>query len=235
VKRLKVGDEVFGVTSIRQAGAFADYVVADEKSAWLKPPSLSFEQAAAFTIVGLTAWNALVAKAGLRAGQSVLITGCLGGVGRSAAQIACMRGANIVGSCSGSGREEALALGVSEVVDYLAFDVGSYRNRFDVVFDTAGVLSLSQCGAMLKRGGMSLHIVPTFAKMVGCLLPSRHQLVFGNPTLQALAGIAGAAEQGKLVPTIGRIVPLSEAISAVVELERTGSPKGKLVIAPALR
>jgi NADPH:quinone reductase-like Zn-dependent oxidoreductase len=233
VKRLKVGDEVFGVTSIRQAGAFADYVVADEKSAWLKPPSLSFEQAAAFTIVGLTAWNALVAKAGLSAGQSVLITGCLGGVGRLAVQIACMRGANIVGSCSASGREEALALGVSEVVDYRAFNVGSYRHRFDVVFDTAGALSLSQCGAMLKRGGMSLHIVPTFAKMVGCLLPSRHHLVFGNPTLQALAGIAEAAEQGKLVPTIGRIVPLSEAIPAVVALEKTGLPKGKLVIVSA--
>ena len=123
VERLKVGDEVFGVTSIRQAGAFAEYVVADEKNVGLKPPSISFEQAAALTIVGLTAWNALVAKARLRAGQSVFITGCLGGVGRSAVQIARMRGANIVGSCSASGREEALALGVGEVVDYRAFDI----------------------------------------------------------------------------------------------------------------
>ena len=78
----------------------------------------------------------------------------------------------------------------------------------------------------------SLHIVPTSAKLVGCLLPSRHHLVFGNPTPQSLAGIAEAAERGQLVPAIGRIVPLSEAISAVVELERTGSPKGKLVIVP---
>jgi NADPH:quinone reductase-like Zn-dependent oxidoreductase len=93
-------------------------------------------------------------------------------------------------------------------------------------------LSLSQCGAMLKRRGMSLHIVPTPAKLIGCLLPSRHHLVFGNPTPQALSGITEAAERGKLVPSIGRIVPLSEAISAVVELKRTGSPKGKLVIAP---
>jgi NADPH:quinone reductase-like Zn-dependent oxidoreductase len=232
VKRLKVGDEVFGVTTIAQAGAFAEYVVADEKNVGLKPPSLSFEQAAAFTIVSLTAWNALAGKAKLSAGQTIFITGCLGGVGRSAVQIARMRGANVVGSCSASGREEALALGVCEVVDYRAFNVGSYRNRFDVVFDTAGALSLSQCGAMLKRGGMSLHIVPTFAKMVGCLLPSRHYLVFGNPTPQALVGVAEAAEQGKLAPTIGSIAPLSEAISALAELETTGSPKGKLVIAP---
>lgn len=232
VERLKVGDDVFGVTSMAQAGTFAEYVVADEKNAWLKPPSISFEHAAAATIVGLTAWTALVAKARLGAGQSVFISGCLGGVGRAAVQIARMRGANVAGSCGAAGREEALALGVGEIVDYRAFDVAAYRHRFDVVFDTAGALSLSQCGAMLKRHGMSLHIVPTFAKLIGCLLPSRHHLVFGNPTLQSLAGVAEACERGQLVPAIGRVVPLSEAISAVVELERTGLPKGKLVIVP---
>ncbi len=232
VKRLKVGDEVFGVTSIRQAGAFAEYVVADEKNVAPKPPNISFENAAALTIVSLTAWNALVTKARLSAGQSVFISGCLGGVGRSAVQIARMRGANVVGSCSASGREEALALGVSEVVDYRAFDMASYRRRFDVVFDTASALSLSQCGAMLKRRGMSLHIVPTAAKLIGCLLPSRHHLVFGNPTPQAMAGIAEAFARVQLVPSIGRIVPLSQAIQAVAELERTGLPKGKLVIVP---
>jgi NADPH:quinone reductase-like Zn-dependent oxidoreductase len=143
-----------------------------------------------------------------------------------------MRGANVVGSCSASRREEALALGVGEVVDYRAFDIASYQRRFDVVFDTASALSLSQCGAMLKRRGISLHIVPTSAKLIGCLLPSRHHLVFGNPTPQCMAGIAEALERVQLVPAIGRIVPLSEAISAVVELERTGFPKGKLVIVP---
>ena len=232
VERLKVGDEVQGVTSIRQAGAFTEYVVADEKNVWLKLSSLSFEQAAALTLVSVTAWLALMTKTKLRAGQSVFITGCMGGVGRSAVQIARMRGAEVAGSCSTSEREEALALGVSEVVDYRAFDIAGYRHRFDVVFDPAGGLSLSQCGGMLKRRGMSLHTVPTFAKLIGCLLPSRHHLIFADPTPEALAGITEAAERGKLVPAIGRIVPLSEAISAVVELERTGSPKGKLVVAP---
>jgi NADPH:quinone reductase-like Zn-dependent oxidoreductase len=234
VERFKVGDEVLGVTSIGQAGAFAESVVADEKNAALKPLSISFEQAAALTLVSVTAWTALVAKAKLRTGQSVFITGCLGGVGRAAVQIARMHGADVVGSCSASGREEALTLGVGEVADYRAFDIALYRHRFDVVFDTAGALSLSECGAMLKRRGMSLHLVPTPAKLIGCLLPSRHHLVFGNPTPQCLAGITAAAGRGKLVPAIGRIAPLSEAISAVVELETTGLPKGKLVIVPTL-
>ena len=232
VERLKVGDGVQGATTIRQAGTFAEHVVADEKNVWLKPPSISFEQAAALTLVSVTAWLALMAKARLRAGQSVFITGCMGGVGRSAVQLARMRGAEVAGSCSASEREEAQALGVSEVADYRAFDITAYRHRFDVVFDAAGALSLGQCSAMLKRRGKSLHIVPTPAKMIGCLLSSRHHLVFANPTPQALAGITAAAEQGKLVPAIGRVVPLSEAIPAVVELERTGLPKGKLVIVP---
>lgn len=232
VERLKVGDEVQGATSIRQAGTFAEYVVADEKNVWLKPSSISFEQATALTLVSVTAWLALMAKARLKAGQSVFITGCMGGVGRSAVQLARMRGAEVAGSCGASEREEALALGVSEVADYRAFDIAPYRHRFDVVFDAAGALSLSQCSAMLKRRGMSLHIVPTPAKMIGCLLPSRHHLVFANPNPQALSGITEAAERGKLVPAIGRVVPLSEAIAAVVELEKTGLPKGKLVIVP---
>jgi NADPH:quinone reductase-like Zn-dependent oxidoreductase len=192
-----------------------------------------FEHAAALTLVGLTAWKGLVVKAKLTAGQSVFINGRLGGVGRSAVQIARVSGAHIVGSCSASGHEDALRLGVSEAVDYRAFDAATYRGRFDVVFDTAGALSLRQCGTMLRAAGVSLHIVPTFAKMVGCLLPSRHHLVFGNPTPQCLAGVADAAGRGSLAPEIGRVVSLSDAIPAIVEFERTGSPKGKLVIVPA--
>ncbi|MDF2371382.1 MAG: NADP-dependent oxidoreductase [Rhizobiaceae bacterium] len=226
VDQFRRGDEVFGATTIRQAGAFAEYVVADTKTVGLKPSNVPFEQAATMTVVGSAAWLGLIAKAKLRAGQSVLITGCLGGVGRSAVQIARMQGAIVTGSCGASGRDEAQALGVREVNDYRAFDIGSYRRRFNVVFDTAGALSLRQCGAMLKKGGMSLHIVPTPAKMIGCLLSSRHHLVFANPTPESFAGITEALEQGILVPAIGRVVPLSEAIPALVELEKRGVPKG---------
>ena len=230
VARLKVGDEVFGIEGIREAGAFAEYLVIAAKSAFRKPPSLSFELAAALPMASATAWSAVVEKAKLRVGQSVLITGCLGGVGRAAVQIARMLGAEVAGNCSASGREEALALGVSEVADYRAFDVAAYRHRFDVVFDTAGTLSLSQCSSMLKRGGIAVHVVFAPRKLIAYLFSSRHKVASGNPTPQRMKGITEAAEQGKLIPKIGRAVPLSEAIPALTELETVGTPKGKLVI-----
>jgi NADPH:quinone reductase-like Zn-dependent oxidoreductase len=189
VTRLKVGDEVFGAVGLKESGTFSEALVTKEETVFLKPQSLSFEEAAALPIVSATAWTALVDKAKLQAGQRVFITGCLGGVGRIAVQIAKMRGAEVAGSCSESRRDEGLALGVQEVVDYRAFDADTYRGRFDVVFDTQGALSLSQCGAMLKRGGVALHIVPTPLKTIWSMLSPRHQTIFGKVTPQSLVGI----------------------------------------------
>ena len=228
VTRFKVGDEVYGAAGLKAAGAFADALVTDDKMVFLKPQSLSFEEAAALPVVAGTAWTALIDKAKLQAGQRVFIAGCLGGVGRIAVQIAGIRGAEVTGSCSASRRNEALALGIQEVVDYRTFNTNTYRGCFDVVFDTHGALSLSQCGALLKRSGVALHIVPTPLKMLWSLLSPRHQTVMGHVTTQFVE----AVEQGKLTPTIGRIVPLSEAISAIIELEKTSSPSGKLVVIP---
>ena len=230
--RFKVGDEVFGATGLKAAGTFAEALVTEGTTVFPKPRCLSFEEAAALPIVTATAWTALIEKAKLRAGQRVLITGCLGGVGYVAAQIARLRGAEVVGSCSSARRDEALALGVEEVVDYRAFNVSDYRGRFDVVFDTHGGLSLSQCGSMLKRGGLALHIVPTPAKMIWGMLSSRHQTIFGTLTPQSMGEIVEAVEQGKLAPKIGRTVRLSEAIAAITDLESAGLPRGKLVIVP---
>lgn len=231
-QRLKIGDAVFGCTGLKEAGAFAETMVTEEANALIKPPALSFEVAGALPIVSITAWTGLFDKAKLRPGQAVFVTGCLGGVGRAVVQLALLHGAIVAGNCSASGRDEALALGVTEVFDYRAFDVGALRHRFDVVFDTAGTLSLGQCDALLKRGGVALHIVITPAKMIRSLLSRRHKTVFGTATPEGMAGIVDAAVQGKLVPKIARTVPLPQAIPAIVELETTGSPKGKLVVVP---
>lgn len=227
--RHRVGDEVYGIRSIREAGAFAEYLVVDEEKAFPKPSSLSFELAGALPMAGVTAWSAVNDKARLRAGQSIFITGCLGGVGRAAAQLALMRGAEVAGNCSASARAEALELGLHEVADYRTFDPSAYRRRFDVVLDTATSLTMRQCGSMLKPGGVAVHV--SLRKFPACLVRPRHKVAAGSPTPAHMAGITEAARPGGLVPKIGRIVPLSGAIPALTELETQGMPKGRLVIA----
>lgn len=233
VTQFKIGDAVLGATSLKAAGTFAEAVIAEAKHTLLKPEGVSFEVAGSLPIVAITAWTGLFDKARLRPGQSVFVTGCLGGVGRAAAQLARLHGATVTGSCSAADRDEAQRLGVSDPVDYRALDLARLKHRFDVVFDTAGGLSLSQCDAMLKPGGKALHIVPTPAKALRSAISARHHLVFGTPSPQGLAGIARAAQSGELAPKIARTVPLSEAIPALVALEQTGAPKGKLVITPS--
>ena len=179
-----------------------------------------------------TAWFALVERAKLQAGQRVFINGCLGGVGRSAVQIARMHGAAVTGSCSAARRDEAMALGVQDVLDYRTFDAARHRGRFDVVFDTHGSLPLRGSAALLAPGGVVLDIVPTPLKMIRSLFSSRYQTVMSQLTPQMMASITQGAEQGQIKPMIGRTVPLSAAIPALAELERTPSPLGKLVIAP---
>lgn len=232
VARLKVGDEVFSAVGMKPAGAFAEALVADEKHVLLKPPSLSFEEAATLTIVSLTAWNALIDKAKVRAGQSVFIAGCLGGLGRASVQIARLHGASVSGSCSAADREDAKSLGVEEVVDYRNFDVERSKGRFDIVIDTSATLSIDQLNTLLKSGGRAVHVVPKPAIMLRGLVSSRHKVVIGAPTPSALAGLQTAVDQGQLGQKIAKVAPLSEAIAAIADLEKTRSLKGKLVIVP---
>ncbi len=230
VARLKVGDEVLGTTPMRESGAFAETLLTNEKLAIVKPAALSFEQAACLPVVAVTAWRGLVEKARLKAGQTVFVNGCLGNVGRAAVQFAKMLGASVAGSCRGSTIEEARALGIDPVVDFARLEPRTLRCRFDVVFDTPSMLSFKDGRALLKRGGTMLGTEPTPATMLRSIFSRRYKLVFGTQTPEVLTRIAEFAASGHLRPIIGRVVPLSQAILAIAELERRGTPKGKLVI-----
>jgi NADPH:quinone reductase-like Zn-dependent oxidoreductase len=232
VTRFKVGDPVLGASGLRDAGSFAEAMVVGERLAYLKPPSVSFEQAAALTITGATAYTALVEKGRIGIGDSVFITGCLGGVGRAATQLALMRGADVTGTCSAPGREEALALGISEALDYRAFDPMRYQGRFVMVLDAAGALTPRQCDVLLKANGKAFHINNPLGDMVRFIFSSRHYAVIARDTPGTMPDLIAAAEQGKLIAKIGRIVSLSEAIPALVELETAGRPKGRLIVMP---
>lgn len=230
VTRLMVGDEVMGTAPVRSGGSFAEHLLTEEKLAIVKPAGLTFEQAAALPAVSATAWCGLVDKARLRSGQTVFIHGCLGGVGRAAVQIAKALGAEVAGSCRAEAMTEASQFGCNPVVDYRMLDFNTLKNRFDVVYDTAGTLSINEGRTLLKRNGTVLDINITPARMLSRLLSPQHKLVFVNLSAHVLSKVAELAAVEKLQATIGRTIPLSQAIPAITELERQGTPKGKLVI-----
>ncbi|SDK42185.1 NADPH:quinone reductase [Nonomuraea maritima] len=232
VTRLRVGDEVLGGTPIRSAGAFADVVVAEERGVVGKPGNLSFEAAAAIPTVGITAWQALITKGKLRPGQAVFVHSCLGGVGRSAVQLALAHRATVAGSCRGTARQEALTLGVDPVVDF-DFQPDALARRFDLVLLAAGTLPVKAARTMLKPGGRIIGVLPTPANLARSVLPGPFHALVARPVTEDLEEVARAAGQGTLRLPIARTVPLSQAVPALTELERNGPAKrGKLIITP---
>jgi NADPH:quinone reductase-like Zn-dependent oxidoreductase len=230
VTRLGVGDEVLGGASLKAAGAFAEMVVAEEKAVVPKPANLSWEEAAAIPVVGLTAYQAMVNTSKVHAGQAVFIHGCLGGVGRAAAQIALAHGASVGGSCRDTAMHEARDLGIAPIMDF-DFDATKLAGRFDVVFDTAGTLSNRAARSLLKPGGRIIDINPTPAKFVRSALPGPYRVLIGKAVVADLDAVAQAAGRGILRLLVARTVPLVEAIAALTELERNRTPKGgKLII-----
>ncbi|MEV0260625.1 NADP-dependent oxidoreductase [Streptomyces sp. NPDC050617] len=232
VTRLTVGDEVLGGPTIKGSGAIAEMVLAEEKGLVMKPSNLSYEQAAAIPTVGITALQAMTKKGKLQPRQSVFVHGCLGGVGRAAAQIALARGASVGGSCRATAAQEARGLGIDPIVEF-DFDPASLsgRGRFDLVLDTAGTLAVKDAQKMLKPGGRVVSIHPTPARLAKAALPGPFQVLIARPVTEDLEEVARAAEQGTLQVPIARTVPLTEAIAALTELELKGTPKGgKLVI-----
>jgi NADPH:quinone reductase-like Zn-dependent oxidoreductase len=232
VTRFRAGDEVLGAMSMKDSGAFAEMVAADENQIVKKPAGLSYEEAAALPTVGVTALQSVIGKRALQAGQSVFINGCLGGVGRAAAQIALMHGASVAGSCRDTAAADARALGIDPVVGF-EFDPAPLKGRFDLVFDTFGTMPFSAARALLKPGGRIVDINMTPAKLPRAVFSPAFQAVNAKYTRKALESVSQAAAEGKLAIPVARTVPLTQAIGALTELERTRTPKGgKLVIVP---
>jgi NADPH:quinone reductase-like Zn-dependent oxidoreductase len=232
VMRFRAGDEVFGAMSMKDSGAFAEMVAADENQVVKKPAGLSYEEAAVLPTVGVTALQSVIGKRGLRAGQSVFINGCLGGVGRAAAQIALMHGASAAGSCRDTAAADARALGIDPVVGF-EFDPEPLKGRFDLVFDTVGTMPFSAARTLLKPGGRIVDINMTPAKLRRAVFSPAFQAVNAKYTRESLESVSQAAAEGKLAIPVARTVPLTQAIGALTELESRHTPKGgKLVIVP---
>jgi NADPH:quinone reductase-like Zn-dependent oxidoreductase len=229
VAGLNVGDTVLGAARLQHAGAFAEYVIADQKSVAHKPNTLTFAEAATLPVAGLTAYQAVTKAGSLQAGQSIFINGCLGGVGRIAVQVASGVGASVTGSCRVGSENEAFQLGVDTVVTF-GFDPAPVAGRFDVVFDTAGLLPYATARRMLAPGGRIIDIVPSMAKFARSILPGPYKAFMGKADSGDLQHVADAAGRGDITTHIHRTVTLADAIPALVELEDAPTSAGKLVI-----
>jgi NADPH:quinone reductase-like Zn-dependent oxidoreductase len=230
---LKIGDEVIGV----QPGAFGEYVTVSDAVA-AKPGTLSFEEAAALPIAGLTALQGLRDKAQLRKGQKVLVNGASGGVGTFAVQVAKALGAEVTAVCSTRNVEQAMALGADRVIDYTQDDFTQGREQYDVFFDVAGSQPWHACKRTLAPGGVLVQAGAPKDNPVGHIAKARlasigsgHKIVnfVAKPTRADLRSLAELAETGRLRPVIEshhHLTELPQALAYVGE----GHTRAKVVV-----
>ena len=239
VRRLKVGDEVFG----GKLGAFAEYLtVREERAVTTKPRNVTFEQAAAVPIAAVTALQALRDTGRLKAGQKVLINGASGGVGTFAVQIAKAYGAEVTGVCSTRNLELVRSLGADHVIDYTREDFTRGAERYDLIVDTVSTHSVLDYRRVMTAQGTYVLIGSTepgnwfgfFAKpLEGMLLSAfvgqHFDMMLAELNRKDLATLADLMQSGKLTPVIDRRYPLSETAEALRYLEK-GHARGKVVL-----
>ncbi len=237
VTRFKAGDDVFGGTN----GSLAEYTVTKEERLALKPVGVSYEQAAALHVAGLTALQGLRDKAKLQAGQTVVINGAGGGVGTFAVQIARWLGARVTAVTRTESVELVRSIGADEVIDYRSEDFTRRSERWDVVFDIGGNHPLAHCRRVTTRTG-ALVIVgapagrwlapATRLLKAAALSPFVRQRVvpmISKNDADGLALLAELTEAGTISPVIDRRYPLSEAPEAIAYVGE-GHARGKVVI-----
>ena len=254
VRRFKPGDEVFARPDQDRIGAFAELIAISENDVAKKPHRLDMEQAASVPLVGLTAWQALVGKAGLQAGQKVLIQAGSGGVGTIAIQLAKHLGATVATTTSTANVDWVKGrLGADVVIDYKKDDFESVLHDYDVVFDTQGGQTLEKSLLVLKPGGKVISVAgppePDFAKEFGAnwfLIQAMRALSFQIRRKAKRRGVAysflfmkasgdqlrelgSLIDSGAIRPVVDQVFPFQSTTEALAYVEK-GRAKGKVVV-----
>ncbi|MBK8974240.1 MAG: NAD(P)-dependent alcohol dehydrogenase [Hahellaceae bacterium] len=230
----KPGDEVFGMVRAFKGGAYAEYVKVTSQNIARKPRNLSFEEAAAFPLVGLTVYQGLVEKTTLTKGQQVLVNGCCGGVGHIAVQMAKLLGAEVTGVCSAENADLARRLGAAHVIDYRNSDITAEKGRYDIFFDAVNNQSFRSARSTLTPKGIYMTTMPAFdniviAPMLNHLRAQQHLSLWVKPNRKALEAMTPWIESGKLRPHVSHRFPM-EAIAEAHQLSESGKVAGKIVL-----
>jgi NADPH:quinone reductase-like Zn-dependent oxidoreductase len=239
VTGFQVGDEVYGYGR----GTFAELSLADPGKLARKPANLSFEQAAAAPVSGLTALQA-VRRGGVRPGHEVLVLGASGGVGSFAVQIAKAAGGTVTGVASGGKLDLVRALGADRAIDYRTDDLSADTGRYDVIIDIAGNRSLRSLRQLLTpRGTLVITGGEGGGRWLGgtdrqlratALSPFVRQRLgtfVASENAADLDVLTALVESGQVTPALDRTYPLVDTAAAIGDL-RAGRVRGKAVVVP---
>lgn len=238
VKQFKPGDEVYGDIAGSGQSGFAEYCCVQEKKLALKPANLSFEQAAAVPMAGITALQGLRDNGQIQPGQKVLIQGASGGVGTFAVQIAKYYGAEVTAVTSTGNMDQALSMGADHVIDYKKEDFTKSGQLYDLILAANGHHPLSAYkraltpkGIYVMAGGTAAQIFQ--AMLLGSFYSEKEGRQLGGVSAKQsqddLNFLRGLLESGKVIPVIDRCYPLPEAAEAVRYLG-AGHAKAKVIV-----
>ena len=234
VTRFKPGDEIYANLLDHGFGGFAEFVSVPVDVVSLKPPSLSFEEAAAVPMAAVTALQGLCHHGEIEPDKKVLINGASGGVGSFAVQIAKSYGPEVTGVTSTRNIELVRSLGADDVLDYTMNDFVQ-SGRYDLILDTVGDRSVSDLRRGLVKGGKA---AVTGFTSVGNLVSLSLRggkdiaLVQAHVTAKDLEILSELIEAGKVRPQIDRQYPFAEIPAAIAYVEQ-GHARGKVVVSPA--
>jgi NADPH:quinone reductase-like Zn-dependent oxidoreductase len=237
-KQFRAGEEVFGDIAASGSGGWAEYVAVPESQLAPKPTTLTFEEAAAVPMAGITALQGLRDQGHIQAGQKVLINGASGGVGTFAIQIAKYFGAEVTAVCSTRNLDQARTLGADHVIDYTQEDFTQNGQQYDLILAANGYQPISAYLRALTPRGIYVMAGGSKTQMFQALLLGSWMSKKGGKQLGVLSAkssqkdlvfLKELLETGKVVPVIDKRYPLSEAAEALRYLGE-GHAQGKVVI-----
>ena len=232
VTRFTSGDEVYANLLDHGYGGFADYVAVPADVMAPKPPSLSFEEAAAVPMAAVTALQGLGHHGDIQPAQKVLINGATGGVGSFAVQLAKAYGAEVTAVTSTGNLDLVRSLGADHVVDYTTTDALGDGRRYDRILDTVGNRSVPDLKRALAEGGKAAVTgFTSMAKLLGVALRGGKDVaqVQAHVTAKDLELLSGLIEAGKVRPRIDRRYRFADIPAAIAYLEQ-GHAKAKVVV-----
>jgi NADPH:quinone reductase-like Zn-dependent oxidoreductase len=240
------GDKVFAMLDRVSGGGYAQYAVAGEAAVASMPENLSFEEAAAVPLAGLTAAQAIrdalrevaqnaphACDTGRLGRRQILINGASGGVGTFAVQFSKVAGAEVTAVCGAGNARLVGELGADHIVDYEEDDFARHEEQYDVIFDVVGNRSFGACKKALRPGGVYVTTEPSPRNYLSQVLTmptqKKARVVLVKPSGGDLSLLKQLFEAGRLRVVLDSVYPLEEAAQAHAHGE-TGHARGKLVL-----